>query len=101
MSALEAVESLARRLVSEGVCKDEETAVRFIAAGAVERRIEEYRRRLDELAAKHGADLDSFAEAIRGTATPEQEDDWMEWKAANEMLQGWREALRAIVCGGP
>ena len=35
-------------------------------------------------------DFEQWTEALKGKATIEEEDDWMEWEAAQDALENWR-----------
>ncbi len=39
----------------------------------------------------------TFTKDIENKATPELEDDWMEWKGAIEMKKAWNEALKEVM----
>lgn len=38
-----------------------------------------------------------FTRDIKNRATPELEDDWMEWKGAIEMRKAWSSALKEVI----
>jgi hypothetical protein len=60
-----------------------------------QRRIQSYERTIREYEARYGS-WDRFREYIQGKATPEQEDQWMEWEAARNMLKAWRELEKEL-----
>lgn len=64
--------------------------MRSLARSAVRERMVRYRRRIQRLERKHGADFAEFTRQIEGSATPQQEDDWLAWRSAVEMLNEWQ-----------
>ena len=50
------------------------------------------------LTKKYGCGFEQFTEKIKNNASFDTEDDWMEWKAANEMRQAWINANKMIIC---
>lgn len=81
---------IADTLVVEAKFASKEDALRSLARSAVRDRMVRYRRRIQRLERKHGADFVEFTRQIEGSATPQQEDDWLAWRSAIEMLDGWK-----------
>ena len=46
---------------------------------------------------KYGRDFDTFSKDLANKATPELEDDWMQWNGVIEMKKAWNEALREVI----
>lgn len=42
-------------------------------------------------------DFDTFSKDLANKATPELEDDWMEWNGAIEMKKAWSETLKEML----
>jgi len=42
-------------------------------------------------------DFETFTKDIKNKATPELEDEWMEWRGAIEMKTAWDEALKEVM----
>lgn len=92
---------LVKPLVFSGVYKDEVVALKDMIVTHIEHKMEIYDRAINSLHKKYKKDFDAFTKHIKGKATPEQEDDWMEWKGALEMKKAWNEALKEVIAGEP
>lgn len=57
---------------------------------AVRERVLRYRRRIGRLERKHGVDFTGFTHQIEASATQQQEDDWLAWRSAIDMLNEWQ-----------
>jgi hypothetical protein len=53
------------------------------------RKIKAYERKIKRYEAKYGS-FEQFSQKICGEATPWQEDQWLEWEAAINMLKAWK-----------
>jgi translation initiation factor 2 alpha subunit (eIF-2alpha) len=91
------VSDLVRPLVLSGAYKDETVALKDIVVTHIESKMETYNKVIQTLQEKYGKDFDTFTKDIKNKATPELEDDWMEWKEAIEMKKAWNEALREVI----
>lgn len=85
------LESVAKSLVTTGLYREEETAIR---AMAVEQKIAAYREQMQTFEEKHHHYLDEHSRFLEGKASMEEEDEWMEWKGAAVMLEAWQRALQ-------
>ena len=81
---------IADSLVVEARFASKEEALRSLARAAVRERVLRYRRRIGRLERKHGVDFTGFTRQIEGSATPQQEDDWLAWRSAIDMLNEWQ-----------
>jgi hypothetical protein len=90
VSAAAVLNGIADTLVVEAKFTSKEDALRSLARSAVRERMVRYRRRIQRLERKHGADFAEFTRRIKGSATPQQEDDWLAWRSAIEMLNEWK-----------
>jgi translation initiation factor 2 alpha subunit (eIF-2alpha) len=97
MKAQKIIADLVRPLVLSGVYKDETTALKDIVVTHMESKMETYDKIIQTLQEKYGKDFNMFTRDIKGKATPELEDDWMEWKGAIEMKSSWNEALKEVI----
>ena len=84
--AVKTLETIANTLVGLGQYKSQSDALRAIAIEQVNRKIALYERRVKRFEKKHRATFDKFTKRLRQRATANQEDEWMEWEAALEML---------------
>ncbi|MBM3189283.1 MAG: hypothetical protein FJZ90_11245, partial [Chloroflexi bacterium] len=99
-----AVESLVRRRIFA----DEEQATRELVRDYILRQIAALQRELARFERKYGMSYQHFSEYLHersvlleagrlgaqerqtlGQAIMQEEDDWLDWKAAQEMLDGW------------
>jgi hypothetical protein len=85
------LENIARPLVEAGIYASQEASVRDIVKDMARNRVRTYESAVRRYRAKHGS-LERFGTKIKGNASPKQEDDWMEWEAAEDMLRAWKKA---------
>lgn len=95
----EVVGNLLRPLVQSGVYKDETSALKDIILDYIDRKKEEYNTIISNFEKKYKKDFTSFTKDIENSTTLENEDDWMEWKAAIEMRKGWHDAYQISIYG--
>lgn len=88
---------LVKPLVFSGAYKDEAIALKDMVVTHIENKIETYNKAINILQKKYRKDFDTFTKDIKSKATPELEDDWMEWKGALEMKKAWNEALKEVI----
>ena len=88
---------LVKPLVLLGAYNNEAVALKDIIATHIDRKIEIYNNTIQALRKKYGKDFEIFTKSIKNKATPELEDDWMEWKGAIEMRKAWDEALKEVM----
>jgi len=99
MSQIEMIEELVEPLVKSGVYKDRVSAFRAIIIDYIDRKRTEYNGVISCFEKKYQKDFDDFSKSLTNCAVVEEEDDWMEWKGAIEMLKGWDEAYRLSIHG--
>ncbi len=87
---------IADALVIEAKFASKEDALRSMARSAVRDRIARYRRRIQRLERKYETDFAGFTRSIEGSATPQQEDDWLTWKSAVEMMNEWKAVYHSM-----
>ena len=95
-------------LVRRGIFASEEEAIRELLRDYVLRQISKLRRETARFERKYGMNFQQFGEYLhersllldKGDLSPEQrgvlgkaimqeEDDWVDWKVAREMLESW------------
>ena len=99
MSQIEMIEELVEPLVKSGVYKDRISAFRAIIIDYIDRKRTEYNGVISCFEKKYQKDFEDFSKSLTNCAAVEEEDDWMEWKGAIEMLKGWDEAYRLSIHG--
>ena len=94
--AVRTLEAIANALVGMGRYKSQSEAIRAIAVEQVDRKIALYARRVRQFEKKHRTSFANFGKRLRQRATTRQEDEWMEWEAALDMLEEWRKAKKEL-----
>jgi hypothetical protein len=82
---------LTEPFVRTGVYSSPEQALKHIILDYVERQIawaEAERQRYEQ---RYQGTFAEWSESLSGQATIADEDDWMEWEAILDMLDGWRQ----------
>ena len=97
MQAADVLTTIAESLVATQKYKSLDEALYALAIGEVDRKIAKYRRRINHLKKKHDMTFDEFTTHLRGRANIEQEDDWLEWEAAIDMLSDWEATKRELL----
>jgi hypothetical protein len=97
MKTKKMISHLIKPLVLTGMYKNEDVALKDIIITHIKKKIEAYKKTIRFFERKYKKDIDAFTKDIRNKATPELEDDWMEWKGAIEMEKEWSVALREVV----
>ena len=92
VSPTDVLTTIARSLVIMQRYSTVEEALNGMAISEVRRRIAHYQRRLRALERKHRADFEAFSARLQDRATPEEEDDWLAWRSAKQMLADWQRA---------
>jgi len=87
---------VANSLVALNRYSTTEEALWDMALSTVRGRVAYYRRRVRRLENKYGMDFDKFTTRLKGKATPNQEDDWLDWKSARSMLADWQKAYQDL-----
>lgn len=92
VTALTQVTSLLTQpFVRTGTYASPEQALKHIILDYIERKIawaEAERQRYEQ---EHQCTFAEWSKSLPGQATTADEDDWMEWEAILDMLDGWRQ----------
>ena len=116
--AVRTLEKIANIFVSQGKYRTQSDALRAIALDHVDRKIALYQGRVKRFEKKYRVSTDGknkrsprlltndfaehwrvfhkFTERLKNRATIPQEDDWMDWEAALEMVEGWQKLKRTL-----
>ncbi len=78
-----------------------EEALWQLALSAVRSKVVYYRRRIRKLESRYGVDFDTFTARLKDQATPAEEDDWLAWRSARNMLTDWQKAYRDLLHARP
>ena len=85
----ETLEHLARPFVESGIYESTDAFVGELVKDVAARKIKAYERKIKKFETKFGS-FEQFSQKIRRCATPRQEDQWMKWEAAINMLTTWQ-----------
>ncbi|MCK4663190.1 MAG: hypothetical protein KAT68_10015 [Bacteroidales bacterium] len=88
---------LLKPLIISGKYKNEDTAIKDIVIDYVERKVKKYKAEIKRLNNKYMMDFENFSKKIKNCALLEEEDDWMDWKAAIEMQKAWKITLQKMI----
>ena len=96
LTASAVLDTIAGALVKQEKYHTKEEALRALALAAVHGKIGHYRRRILRLQRKHGKDFAAFSRSLQDNATPQQEDDWLDWRTARSMLDEWQAVYASL-----
>ncbi len=99
MTSHEVLESVAKSMVTAGLYKDEEAAIRALALEQIEKKVAAYQEQIQTFEQKYHHGLDEHSRLLEGKASMEEEEEWMEWKGAAVMLEAWQKALQEVLGG--
>ncbi len=77
-------------LVEAGIYENEEKAFADIVMDFINNKIRFYSLIITALKNKYGRSFEEFTGDIKNKADYEAEEDWMEWKGADEMHRAWK-----------
>ena len=83
------LEHIARSFVESGIYESEDQFVCDLLKDVAVRKIRAYERKIRAYEAKFGS-FETFTQNIGGSASVRQEDQWMDWEAAINMLEAWK-----------
>jgi hypothetical protein len=83
------IEHLAKPFVENGIYESTAAFVSDLLKDVATRKIRAYERKIKRFEEKYGTFI-QFSQKIRNKATPWQENQWMEWEAAINMLSAWK-----------
>jgi hypothetical protein len=86
----QAARLLTEPFVRTGVYASPEQALKHIILDYVERQIDWAEAEIRRYEQKYRCTFTEWTEALSGRASVAEEDDWMEWEATIDMLDGWR-----------
>jgi hypothetical protein len=89
------LEALSRPFIKAGLYESEEAFLKDLAQDLARRRIKAYEDQVRKFERKYQS-WEKFSEEIAGKASPAQEDDWMEWEGARNMLNAWKELAELL-----
>ncbi len=57
-------------------------------------KIKYYKKQLKVFEKKYGMSFSAFSKKLENSASFTEEDDWMEWEAAENMIGVWKQAAK-------
>jgi hypothetical protein len=92
---LTTLEALSRPFIQAGLYESEEDFLRDLMKDLVQRKIKSYDSKVRKYQRRY-QNWEKFTREIKGKATPEQEDEWLEWEAARNMLKAWQKLAKEL-----
>ena len=78
------LEHIAKSFVESGIYESTDKFVADLLKDLAKRKIKTYKKKIKTYETKYGS-FEKFTQKIGGTATPKQENQWMDWEAAISM----------------
>jgi hypothetical protein len=88
---------VANSLVAQQRYSSLDDALWDIALSAIRNKTLVYRRRIKKLENKHAMNFEKFTAHLKNRATPAEEDDWLAWRSAQNMLGDWEKAYQDLI----
>jgi hypothetical protein len=85
------LEHIAKSFVESGLYESTDEFVSDLVKDMAARKIKAYQKKIKAYEEKYGS-FKKYAQKIRGNASPKEEDIWMDWEAAINMLNAWKQA---------
>ena len=84
----------AKPLVELGLYGSTREFIREITSEFIKHKIEFYKKQLKVFEKKYGMSFSAFSKKLEKSASIPEEDDWMEWEAAENMIEVWKQAAK-------
>lgn len=91
MAITQLIPILTEPFVRTGLYPSPEQALKHIILDYIERQIAWAEAELGRYEQKYQLTFDEWSKSLSGRATITDEDNWMEWEATLDMLDGWRQ----------
>lgn len=85
---------IAKPLMKLGLYDSTKEFIRDVTSEFIKHKIEIYTKQLRAFEQKYRMSFDAFSRKLEKSATMAEEDEWMEWEAAENMLKAWKQAAR-------
>lgn len=85
-----AIPILIEPLVQRGMYGSQEEALKGLVLRYVQEQIIEAEQEIARFQKKYGMSFEEWSDSLVSKATIEEEDDWMEWESARDMLESWQ-----------
>ncbi len=97
MILTEQISEIVRPLVLSGIYKNEKLALKDIVLDYLLKKSQNYKLTILKFQSKYELNFKDFSEKIKNNAKMQEEEDWMDWKAAIEMNEAWNNAATMII----
>ncbi len=87
---------IAKPMIDMGLYNSAEEFVRDVTKDFIRHKIETYRIKLKAFEQKYHMTFTEFSKKLKKGASIREEDEWMEWEAAKNMLKAWKMAAKEI-----
>jgi len=87
---------LTEPLVKVGLYPTQEAALKSIVLQYVQQQIKEAQQEIALFERKYGCSFEELTASLKGRATIEEEDDWMAWESARDMLESWQQVQKEL-----
>ena len=84
----------AKPLVELGLYSSTREFIRDVTSEFIKNKVVFYKKQLKLFEKKYGMSFSAFSKKLEKGASIPEEDDWMEWEAAENMLKVWKEAAK-------
>lgn len=87
------IDEFAARAVSIGLYPSKDEFLRRLMGHMAGTEMARYRREISRYERKYGS-FQRFTRKLEGKASPKQEDTWMGWESARNLLVRWEKAVK-------
>ena len=85
---------IAKPMMDMGLYDSTREFVRDVARDFIMHKLETYRTQLKAFEQKYHMTFTDFSKKLKKGASIAEEDEWMEWEAAKNMLKAWKQAAK-------
>ncbi len=85
---------IAKPMMDMGLYDSTSELVREVTRDFIGHKIETYRIMLKDFEQKYHMTFTDFTKKLKKGASIKEEDEWMEWEAAKNMLKAWKQAAK-------
>ncbi|MHB2036166.1 MAG: hypothetical protein ACYCPW_05420 [Nitrososphaerales archaeon] len=83
---------MAKPFLKSGIYKSPDAFVKDLVKDVAASKVKVYEKKIKVYESRYGS-FEQFSHRIRGDASPSQEDRWMEWEGARNMLKAWKHVV--------
>ncbi len=88
--------NLAKPFLDLGLYDSPATFFRAIIRDMVKHKLDRYECIIEKFERKYSMDFSDFSKKLERGGAIKEEDDWMEWEAAINMLGAWKNTIRLV-----